>query len=301
MTIKIICGHDIFIENAIALSIRYKWTFEKQFKPVINTIYIVFGGHILFNMLLESQKRLLNRIHYILLNSEQSNSIYLNETNYIQLMKQNIVLDFSLKGTYYLKEVYKIYSPTLYWFDFIPCEPNEIRAYDIAFVGSIHPYRVKLLHEIELMFPHLNIIYDFNWKYSNPNTLTQLLKNTKVVLNIPFYKNNALETHRIHKALSCGCDVISMPSSDVTTNRMYEDYIYIGMNLKSLIQQYFNHELSSKKSYTVLMQHLYSQYNKPFLTIVNKTHSILNSDYKPKYKTDNTLVLKRIRKVNIFN
>jgi hypothetical protein len=283
MTIKIICGHDIFIENAIALSIRYKWTFEKQFKPVINTIYIVFGGHILFNMLLESQKRLLNRIHYILLNSEQSNSIYLNETNYIQLMKQNIVLDFSLKGTYYLKEVYNIYSPTLYWFEFIPSEPNEIRAYDIAFVGSRHPYRVKLLQEIELMFPNLNIIYDFNWKYSNPNTLTHLLKNTKVVLNIPFYTNNTLETHRIHKALSCGCDVISLPSSDVMTNRMYEDYIYIGLNIKSLIQQYFNHELSSKKSYTVLMKQLYSQYNNPFLTIVHNTHSILNSGCKRKY------------------
>lgn len=281
--IKILCFHDIFIENAIALSIRYKWTFEKQFNPVINTIYIVFGGHIYFNMLLETQKRLLNQIHYIIFNSEQSNSTYLNEPKYIQLMKQNIVLEFSLKGTHYLKHVYKIDSPALYWFEFIPCEPNKIRAYDVAFVGSANPYRIKLMQELKVMFPHLNIIYDFNWKYSNPNILTHLLKNTKVVLNIPFYTNNALETHRIHKAMSCGCDVISLPSSDVMMNRMYEEYIYIGVDIKRLIQQYFNHELSYKKSYTVLMQHLYSQYNQPFLNIVNKMHSSLKSAPKRKY------------------
>lgn len=282
--IKIICGHDIFIENANALSIRYKWTFEKQFKPVINTIYIVFGGHILFNMLLETQKRLLNRIRYIIFNSEQSNSVYLNEPKYIQLMKQNIVLDFSFKGTQYLNHTYNIYTPTLYWFEFIPCVPNENRVYDLAFVGSKQPYRVKLMHELELMFPQLNIIYDFNWKYSNPTTLTSLLKNTRVVLNIPFYKNNSLETHRIHKAMSCGCDVISLPSSDETTNRMYEEYIYIGMDIKTLIQQYFNHELSSKKSYTVLMQHLYSEYNTPFLNTIHKQNSIVKYSSKLKYE-----------------
>lgn len=280
--IKIICCHYIFIENAIALSMRYKWTFEK-FKPEVNTIYIVFGGHILFNMLLETQKRFLNRIHYIIFNSEQSNSTYLNEPKYIQLMKQNIVLNFDVNITQYLKRVYKIYSPALYWFEFIPCEPNEIRTYDIAFVGSANETRIKLMQEIKVMFPHLNIIYDFNWKYSNPNELTNLLKNTKVVLNIPFYKNNSLETHRIHKALSCGCDVISYPCSQETTNRMYEEYIYIGVDIKKIIQQYFNNELSSKKTYYFLMQQLLNKYNTPFLNIINKTHYSLNSGHKRKY------------------
>lgn len=281
--IKIICGHDIFIENANALSIRYKWPFEKQFNPEKNTIYIVFGGHILFNMLLETQKRFFNQIRYIIFNSEQSNSTYLNEPKYIQLMKKNIVLDFSFKGSQYLNHVYKIYIPSLYWFEFIPCEPNETRAYDIVFVGSANPYRIKLIRELNLMFPHLNIIYDFDWKYSNPNTLTQLFKNTRVVLNIPFYTNNALETHRIHKAMSCGCDVISHPSSDVIMNHMYEEYIYIDVDIKQLIQKYFNHELSSKKSYADLMQQLQNKYNMPLINIVNKTHSILNTSRKRNY------------------
>lgn len=269
--IKIICGHDIFIENAIALSVRYKWTFEQSFNPEPNTVYIVLGGHVFAETLLHAQKRLLNQIRYILLNSEQPNSSYLNERRYVTLMKQNVVLDFSRISMNYLKHTYRIHCPTLFWFEFIPHIQNESRLYDIAFIGSVTPCRIKIIHDLIQTFPELNIIYDFNWKYSKPETLTDLLIHTKVVLNIPFYTNNALETHRIHKAMSCGCDVISIPSADETSNRIYKDYIFMDKNIKRVIHQYFNHTRTPKKSYAELIQYLDRIHNNPFIRIV-KSH-----------------------------
>ena len=48
----------------------------------------------------------------------------------------------------------------------------------------------------------------------------------KIVLNIPFYEHKVLETHRINKALSCGCKVVAKKSGDETTDNLYEDYVY---------------------------------------------------------------------------
>jgi len=46
-------------------------------------------------------------------------------------------------------------------------------------------------------------------------------------LNVPFYKDNALETHRINRAISLGCQVVSLPSGDREMNSKYEPYIHI--------------------------------------------------------------------------
>jgi hypothetical protein len=55
--------------------------------------------------------------------------------------------------------------------------------------------------------------------------MENILLRTKYVLNISAYENNCLETHRINKALACGCKVISNPSSDEQMDKKYKDLI----------------------------------------------------------------------------
>jgi len=49
-------------------------------------------------------------------------------------------------------------------------------------------------------------------------------------------KRIALESHRINKALACGCKVISLPSSDEDANKFYKDYITITDNIDLSIE-----------------------------------------------------------------
>jgi hypothetical protein len=68
------------------------------------------------------------------------------------------------------------------------------------------------------------------------NFRTFLLKNTDILLNIPFYKYNVLESHRINKALSCGCKVVSMYSTDDDANEFYKDYIHFTNNIPKYLE-----------------------------------------------------------------
>ena len=72
-------------------------------------------------------------------------------------------------------------------------------------------------------------------------------KKAKWVINIPYYENdNNLETHRIHNALSAGCNVVSFKSGDKNTDEFYEDYIYFSDNL---VEFFKSHEVKEKKNY----------------------------------------------------
>ena len=88
-----------------------------------------------------------------------------------------------------------------------------------------------------------------NAQYQNPKVLTEELLNVKYVLNIPFYPRSALETHRINKALSCGCQVISQPSADSELNDRYRDYIYMRKDIIKGIYYTMQMNTPLKKKY----------------------------------------------------
>jgi len=88
---------------------------------------------------------------------------------------------------------------------------------------------------------------------SAPMNMTKKLKKAKYVLNIPYHTHNILETHRINKALSCGCDVVSLYSGDKITDDFYEDYVYMTHD----IVEVFNEDLTgNKKPYHELSKFL---------------------------------------------
>jgi hypothetical protein len=100
------------------------------------------------------------------------------------------------------------------------------RDIDILFVGTHCKKREEIFIQLQFQYPDKKIEFVFDNSLIAPIELTKKLQKTKVVLNIPFYEHKVLETHRINKALSCGCKVVSKKSGDETTDNLYEDYVY---------------------------------------------------------------------------
>ncbi len=146
-------------------------------------------------------------------------------------------------------------------------ETNE-RPYDVCFIGSKNERREKILKELQEQYPDLNFYIDFDWSHKNSDSLTKILHQCKLVLNIPYYDVNALETHRIHKSLACGCKVISLPSADEDTNEFYKKYITITDSIDLSIE-------GIEPNYEDLIKELSSKFNPHFLFIVEQIHTKL--------------------------
>ena len=274
--IKIICCHPIFNENAVVLSQKFKWELIKDFIPKPKDIYIVFGSHEMALQLLKIQENKKFNFGYIILNSEQQDSIFFKNKFYLQLIKLNVVFDYSNKNIDFLKSSFNIKTYSYFFFEFIkytlPDEEKPTKEFDIVFVGTKNELRDKLFYKLTNKFPYLNIYFDFDWSYKSSEDLTKLLLKSKVVLNIPYYENNTLETHRINKAISCDCDVISYKSKDDDANEFYKDYIYLTdeEEICDLIDSYFNKNIKlNKKSYQELISNLTKLINPHFLFIIN--------------------------------
>ena len=279
--IKIICCHSIFNENAVILSKKFGWDLEKDFNPQSGDIYIVFGAHEMSHQLLEIQLRKNASFGYIIMNSEQIESQFFKNKYYIELMKRNIVFDFNTLSADYLKTTHKVKVLSFFFFEFMKYQVEEEAKreyYDIAFIGSKNEDRIKLMHNLETEFPELKFYVDMEWSHKSSESLTKILHDCKVVLNIGNYKaNRSLETHRINKALACGCDVISMFSDDEDANDFYKDYCYVTGDLKATIRKYFNHELDKKKPYEDLVKELSQKFNPHMHFVVKNLEEKLKS------------------------
>jgi hypothetical protein len=140
-------------------------------------------------------------------------------------------------------------------------------------LGSANDKRTAVYKQLKETYPHLNIYFDLEWQHTAPEKLTDLLHKAKVVLNMPYYKDNALETHRINKALSCDCQVISLRSCDEDANKFYEDYITFTDDIVSQVGK----ELEPKKNYEDLVKALSQKINPHFLFVIDQVHKKLIS------------------------
>lgn len=244
--IKILNAHKIFTENALCLSQRTGWKIETDFQPNEDDLYVVFGAHEIPCELLQAKAK------FIILNTEQKHSQFLKNKYYLELMKRNVVFDFNYKNNL---DKFNIKTIAHFNFEFIHFEnENEERMYDFCFIGTPSDKRFKIINQLKEKYPDKSFYIDFEWKNQDVNVLTNLLFQCKTVLNIPYYEDNALETHRINKALSCGCEVISMPSSDEKMNKIYEKYIHFSTFKKE--EDLLN--LDKKADYKSLMEELNS-------------------------------------------
>ena len=259
MSIKIISCHPIFTENAVMISQRYNVPIEQSFNPQIGDLYLVFGGHEQAVALYMSQQQMNNEFGYIIYNSEQFHSIHWKNKYYIELCRNNPVFHYSLELARDIKEKFKIVPYSYFFFDFMVWAKESIEEhehYDIVFVGQKNEKREAIEAELREKLPDKKILFEYNWGYSNPQKLTSLLMNSSIILNIPFFYPNYLETHRINKALSCGCKVVSLFAADDDANEFYKDYVYFTNNIPKLLQseldepkkdwQTFNKEAGAK-------------------------------------------------------
>ena len=270
MSVKIISANSIFNENAIVLSQKFKWKLETNFDPQPNDLYIVLGAHELANQLLEIQLWKNNSFGYIILNSEQIHSQFMKNKYYLSLMKKNVVCDYNTLTSAYLKETHDIKVLSYFFFEFLRFDIKKERVYDIAFIGSRTPKREKIMKDLQEKHPDLKFYVDFDWKHRAPESMTDILHQCKTVLNIPYYENNPIESHRIHKALSCGCKVISMPSADKDANEFYSKFITITDDIDLSIE-------GIEPDYETLIKTL-SQKFYPHLTfVINEIHTKLLS------------------------
>jgi len=269
MSIKIISGNAIFNENAVVMSKKFGWALETNFDPQPKDLYIVLGAHELAYQLLEVQIRKNNSFGFIIMNSEQIESQFLKNKYYISLMKKNIVCDYNTLTAQYLKETHNIKVLSYFFFEFMKFNlERKDRPYDVCFIGSRTPKREKVLKDLQEKYTDLSFYVDFDWSHKNSDSLTQILNECKVVLNIPYYKDNAIESHRIHKALSCGCKVISHPSSDNDANEFYSKYITITDNIDLSIE-------GIEPNYEDLIKELSSKFYPHLTFVINEIHTKL--------------------------
>jgi hypothetical protein len=93
---------------------------------------------------------------------------------------------------------------------------------------------------------------------------------------MPYYEENALETHRINKALACGCQVVSTFSKDKDADEFYKDYIYFADDLyNGIISQ--QESKVPKKSYEDLVKALNQKVTPHFLFVIDQIHKKLIS------------------------
>lgn len=242
----------IFNENAICFSNKLGFEIVKDFKPKPKELYVVFGAHLKSPELLQIQKDLNYSFGYIILNSESQKSHFLLNKYYLELMKKNVVFNYSHGVAEYLKELdIKTYS--YFFFEFMKEDPED-REYDYLFIGSHTKFREEQLASLRQAFPYKKFYIDFNQSHRSPQSMKDILKKSIWVLNIPYYQEDQnLESHRINNAMSVGCQVVSFKSGNKDTDDFYEDYIYFSNNL---VEFFKSHEVKIKKDYQHLINGL---------------------------------------------
>jgi len=282
MSIKIISAHPIFTENAIMMSQRFNVPIEKDFKPEKGDLYLVLGGHDIAPTLYQVQKAMNNEIGYIIYNSEQVNSNAWRNKYYIELCRDNPVFQYSNYMAQDIKDKFRINPYSFFFFEFLSFDKASVEVkdeYDICFIGAKNERREQIMSSITSTFPDKKVYTDFEYKNNTPMELTTRFFESKIVLNIPFYENNALEIHRINKALSCGCKVISFPSADEDVNDFYKDYIYFTDDIVKCLKDeaYLN---QPKKSYEDLVKTLGGKFTVHNIHTAKQIHNKLLSKVK---------------------
>jgi hypothetical protein len=248
----VVSFHQIFNENAMVLAQRLHVPFVIELTPKDGDIIIVFGSHEQADKLYYIQQNY--DIKFIIIQTEQFDSKIFDNKYYMSLIENNPIVEWSKLNVERLKSKIntKVYS--LYFYDFFGVDklPNfNDRKIDYFFTGAKNAEREKLIEDFKRSNPKAVFEIDFSYSYTNPVMLTQKLLTVKYVINIPFYKGNALETHRINRALSLGCEVISLLSADQDMNRKYSPYVHFVTSLTeftTLIEQ------EPRANYTKLLE-----------------------------------------------
>ena len=225
----IVCFDPIFSENAILLSKRLNIEVVQQMNPQDTDIIIIFGAYKVADVLIQIQENL--NVEYIIMQTSQYYSKDFDNKYYLNLLHDNAIIDWSKENIIRLKKnIPQLQVFSLYYYDnFVQSELPDFnnRSIDFYFSGEYSKERELVLTDFKLKNSSYNIEIDLSNSMINSIEHNEKLKNVKYLINLPLFKDEALNTHNINKALYMGCNVISLPSVDVELNELYKNYIYI--------------------------------------------------------------------------
>lgn len=181
-----------------------------------DALNIIFGAHI--------APKEINTFptNTIIFNTEQlsEDSIWTN-ADYLKILDSHLIWDYSQANLKHISHKNKFLINFLYINELKRIEPEEIKAYDLLFYGSINERRRKIL--LSLQEQGLRIWSTFGAYGPQRDAL---LKNTKAVLNLHYYESQIFQQIRAFYPLINGIPVISENYPRNSAHEIYEDVIF---------------------------------------------------------------------------
>ena len=143
------------------------------------------------------------------------------------MLETNPILDWSRLNTEKLKSKLNTKVFSFYFYDFLgnnELPQFESRPIDFFFTGETNEIHNTLLEEFKKINPGSNIEFDTKNSYANPRDLFDKLKTVKYVIQMPIH--SVPDSYTIHRALSAGCEVISI-DLDASLSPKYRSYVHI--------------------------------------------------------------------------
>jgi hypothetical protein len=225
----------------IAYSLKY--LFEQK-NIEVNIIYDINLNDPTLHIILFSQKVKIFPKNYIIYQLEQKDiSKWINIKYEASILFSKITWDYSQSNINKFPELFKdkiIYVPL----PIVPIQlinssynPNIIPKNNILFYGSMNDIRrYKLNYLNRKLYPKYNIKIISN---IYGDKLIREILNSKIILNIHFYKDAILETARINEILSCNRIVISeLPNMiDIQNYNLYIDKVIFIENIDNMYKK----------------------------------------------------------------
>jgi len=167
--------------------------------------------------------------HYIVYQMEQTNnpdSGWFTDTYRQHLSKAIEIWDYSLInyqqlrhwGYTQIKYVPLLCMPCL---KSIPKIPWGQRPIDVLFYGSINPRRQQILDQLTSNKGLFVVARHHLWNEER----SQLISQSKIVINLHYYQHSILETARLSYLLTNGCVVVSEKSQDPLLDKSHSSYV----------------------------------------------------------------------------
>lgn len=180
-------------------SYKYKLTKEECMEKNNDALYIIMYYDEIHNLVPN---------YYIIYQIEQSNSSHNKKV--LSFMKNSIcVWDFSIKNYSMYKNIIPLSK--LFYMPFVFCSDdskvNKTPEYDILFYGAFNPRRNTILTKLEQKYK----VYKGYGLFDDK--LNDMISKSKMIINLHYYKDCALEIARINEVLQYNKLVISESAS----------------------------------------------------------------------------------------
>lgn len=219
----------------ISLTLKYL-----LYKKNINCEIVYEIDHTLSNLFIILFSQKINKFpkNYIIYQLEQKDiSKWIDKKYELSILFSNITWDYSQSNINKFPDIIKkkmIYFPIpIIPINYLDTKFNIIHnpKNNILFFGSMNNIRKNKLNYLQKKLYPKYFIKIINGIYGED--LINEIINSKIVLNIHFYKNAILETARINEVLSCNRIVISeLPNMiDIQNYNLYKDKIIFVKNI----------------------------------------------------------------------